>query len=237
MALQSWSRQGMTFLPHSNFYEFITEAEWAKSREDIFYEPSTVLLSDVKAGERYEIVISSFYRMPFIRYRLGHLIRITALGDEAAGIHLPQMGLEARADDLIDIAGFTRISEKTVTAAIVGAGIDCDDWIIRKEFRDKKPSLHLYIEFHNGVGPEQLALAVHEELVKSDPGYHDLTTMMEIHPLEVTVLPVGAFRDFYRRRQEKGADLAQNRPPRVNASDAIIKELTGVADKERMAVA
>jgi hypothetical protein len=236
MALQGWSRRGMTFIPHSNFYEFVTESEWEKSKGDIFYEPRTVLLSDVRAGERYEIVISSFYRMPFIRYRLGHLIRITALEDKAAGIHLPQMAFEARADDLIDIAGFTRISEKTVTEAIAGAGIDCEDWTIRKEIREEKPSLHLYIEFHNGFRPEQLALAVHEELVKSDPGYHDLTTMMEIDPLRVTVLPAGAFREYYRRKQASGIDLAQSRPPRMNASDAIIGELTGVAERERMTV-
>jgi hypothetical protein len=237
MAVQSWRRRGMTFLPHSNFYEFITEAEWERSRDDVFYEPRTVLLSDVRAGERYEIVISSFYRMPFIRYRLGHLVRITALEDEAAGIHLPQMVFEARADDLIDIAGFTRISEKTVMAAIAGAGIDCEDWVIRKEVSGDRPSLHLYLEFNNGFRPEQLALVVHEELMRSDPGYHDLASMMEVEPLKVTLLPAGAFRDFYSRRQGNGADLAQSRPPRVNASDDIISELlAGTTEEETAAV-
>ena len=76
----------------------------------------------LEPGERYELVITSFYGMPFVRYRLGHLIRITALADDEAEIHLPQMVFETRADDLIDIAGFTRISEKTVTQAIANAG-------------------------------------------------------------------------------------------------------------------
>ena len=236
MALQSWSRQGMTFLPHSNFYEFIPESEWEKTREDTFYEPRTVLLPDVQVGERYEIVITSFYRMPFVRYRLGHLIRIVALEDAVTGIRLPQMLFEARADDLIDIAGFTRISEKTVTAAIAGSKIDCEDWTISKEIKEGKPALHLYIEFNNGFQPEQLALAVHDELMKTDPGYRDLTTMMDINPLEVTVLPSGAFRDFYRQRQENGADLAQSRPPRMNAPDDIISELTGVKEDKPIAV-
>ena len=231
MALQSWTRQGMTFLPHSNFYEFIPEAEWEKTKEDPFYEPGTLLLCDVKVGERYEIVITSFYRMPFIRYRLGHLIRIIALEDEAAGIRLPQMVFEARADDLIDIAGFTRISEKTVTEAIAGSKIDCEDWTIRKEIKEGKPALHLYIEFNNGFQPEELAMAVHGELMKTDPGYRDLSTMMEIKPLQVTVLPAGAFREFYRQRQGNGADLARSRPPRMNASDETISELMGEKEK------
>lgn len=227
MALQSWTRRGMTFSPHSNFYEFIPETEWEKTKEDPFYEPRTLLLPDVRVGERYEIVITSFYRMPFIRYRLGHLIRIIAQEDEAAGIRLPQMVFEARADDLIDIAGFTRISEKTVTAAIASSMIDCEDWTIRKEIKEGKPALHLYIEFNNGFRAEQLAVVVHDELMKADPGYHDLATMMEIKPLEVTVLPPGTFRNFYRQQQENGAALAQSRPPRMNAPDDVISELTG----------
>jgi hypothetical protein len=236
MALQSWTRQGMTLLPYANFYEFIPEQEWLKTQQDIFYDPETVLLPDVRTGERYEMVITSFYRMPFVRYRLGHLIRITELEDKAAGIRLPQMVFEARADDLIDIAGFTRVSEKTVTQAIANAGIDCEDWIMRKEINNEKPSLHLYIELNNGYHQETIGPAVHEELIKTDPGYHDLVTMMEIDPLEVTVLPSGVFREFYLRKQENGADLAQRRPSKMNAPDSIIRELTGIDDKTSIPV-
>jgi hypothetical protein len=112
IAVQSWTRRDMTFLPHANFYEFIPESEWLKSREDIFYEPHTVLLSEVKPGERYEIVISSFCGMPFMRYRLGHLVRITALEDADAEIYLPQMVFEAREDHLIDIVGLLKPGDK-----------------------------------------------------------------------------------------------------------------------------
>ena len=108
IAVQSWTRRGMTFLPHASFYEFIPEFEWLKSRKDIFYKPQTVLLSEVKPGERYELVISSFYGMPFIRYRLGHLVRITALEDADAEIYLPQMVFEAIEDHQIDITGLLK---------------------------------------------------------------------------------------------------------------------------------
>jgi hypothetical protein len=227
IAVQSWTRRGLTFIPHSNFYEFIPEAEWLKNRYDVFYEPGTVLLPEVKAGERYELVITGFHGMPFLRYRLGHLVRITDLEDIEAGIYLPQMVFESRADDLIDIAGFTRVSEKTVARAIAGAGIDCEDWTVRKETREGKPVLHLYIELNNGYAPAGLAPVLHRELVKTDPGYHDLAVMMGIEPLEVTVLRHGAFGDYYLRKKEGGFDLAQRRPPRVNAPDEVIQELAG----------
>jgi hypothetical protein len=237
IAVQNWTRRGMTFIPHSNFFEFIPETDWLKSREDVFYEPNTVLLSEVQPGQRYELVITGFYGMPFIRYRLGHLIRITALEDEEARVYLPQMVFETRADDLIDIAGFTRVSEKTVTQAIAGTGITCEDWSIRKEIRRGKPALHLYIELNNGFQPADLASILHGELMKADSGYHDLAVMMEVQPLEVTVLSPGTFKSYYRERQENGSELAQRRPPRVNASDDIIRELVSTGSRQPVPVA
>jgi hypothetical protein len=231
IAVQSWTRRGLTFVPNSNFLEFIPEAEWRRSREDAFYEPRTVLISEVKPGERYELVITSFYGMPFIRYRLGHLVRIAALEDAEARIYLPQMVFEGRADSLIDIAGFTRVSEKTVTQAIAGAGIDYEDWVIRKETRGGKPTLHLYIELGDGRAGNDLAPLLHSELTKADPGYHDLAMMMEVRPLEVTVLRPGTFRGYYDERQQNSSALGQRKPPRVNPSNDVIAELLGRGDK------
>jgi len=232
IALQSWTRKGLTFIPHSNFFEFIPETEWLKAKSDVFYEPQTVLLPEVKANERYELVITSFYGMPFIRYRLGHLLRITALSDEEAEICLPQMVFETRADDLIDIAGFTRISEKTITQAIANAGLHYEDWTIRKEIKQGKPTLHLYIETNHDYQQADLASIVHSELMDTDRYYHDLAVMMEIQPLEVTVLCPGTFQEFYRERLEYGAELAQRRPPRMNASDDVIRELLTIGSRE-----
>jgi hypothetical protein len=51
--------------------------------------------------------------------------------------------------------------------------------------------------------------------------------MMGIEPLEVTVLGCRAFGEYYLKRRGEGFDLAQRRPPRVNAPDEVIKELMG----------
>ncbi len=236
MAVQSWTRRGMTFIPHSNFYEFIPESERLKNRKDIYYEPHTLLLNEVRPGERYELVITSFYGMPFIRYRLGHLVRITALEDAEAGINLPQMVFEGRADDLIDIAGFTRVSEKTVTQALVGANIDCEGWTIRKETKEGKSALHLYIELNNGSEGTDLAPLLHSELMKADPGYHDLAAMMEIRPLQITVLRPGSFRNYYREMERNSPQLALRQPPKMNATDDIIAGLINPVEKSRVSV-
>ena len=237
VALQSWNKKDLTLLPHSNFFEFIPEDEWLRSRYDLFYQPSTVLLSEVKPGERYEMVITSFYGMPFLRYRLGHLIRVTALADEEAQVRLPQVVFETRADDLIDIAGFTRISEKTIAQAIVNAGLIHEDWTVRKEVNRERTSLHLYIELNGESTKANVAPVLHEELGDLDPGYRDLGRMMDIRPLEVTALRPGTFGEYYARRRDSGAELLQRKPPRMNATADIIGELLRISNASGMPVA
>ncbi|HEY91175.1 MAG TPA: GH3 auxin-responsive promoter family protein [Dehalococcoidia bacterium] len=236
MALQSWNNKDLTLLPHSNFFEFLPEDEWLRSREDIFYQPRTVLFSEVKPGERYELVISSFYGMPFLRYRLGHLVRITALEDEEAQVMLPQMVFETRADELIDIAGFTRISEKAITQAIANAGIVQEDWVISKEVNDEKTSLHLYIELRDEVSKESITQALHKEMTRCDPGYRDLERMMDMRPLEVTTLCPGTFGDYYVQQRDSGAELMQCKPPRMNVPANILSELLRISNKQKIPV-
>ncbi|MFC2024110.1 GH3 auxin-responsive promoter family protein [Chloroflexota bacterium] len=235
MATQTWDYAGMTFVPHVNFFEFIPEAECLKSKADPDYQPQTVLLNEVCAGENYEVVITSFHGMPFVRYRLGDMIRIMSLRNEKLGIDIPQMAFHARADDIIDIAGFTRLTEKVIWQALENTGIPYQEWTVRKELRDK-PVLHMYLELKdNGhVTPEEVATAVHEELAKLDAPYADLETFIGLRPMEVTLLPQDAFRGYMLKQQAAGADLAHLKPPHINPSDSIIDCLVKPAEKPQV---
>ena len=192
--------------------------------------PHTVLLSEVELGKRYELVITSFYGMPFIRYRLGHLITITSLADEEAQIYLPQMVFEGRSDDMIDIAGFTRLSEKTIMQAIANTGLKYQDWMIRKEFIEGQETLHMYIELCGEQNPMQIASAVHHELKKIDPFYRDLESMMDFKNLEVTLLSPGTFARYYSQKERAGTKLGELRAYRMNAPDDVINEFIRVSD-------
>jgi hypothetical protein len=231
IAMQTWDYQGMTFIPHLNFFEFIPEEESIKSREDPTYQPSTLLLDEVKLGN-YELVITSFHGGPFIRYKLGHLIKITALRNEQLNIDIPQMVFLSRIDDQIDIAGFTRLSEKVIWQAIENTGIAYEDWTARKEVKDK-PVLHLYLELkENGyVAEEQVAESVHQELKRLDAPYADLESFTGLRPLEITLLPENAFHLYKLRQQASGAELAHLKPPHINPSDDTINFLVNTAGK------
>ncbi len=223
IATQTWDYQGMTFIPHLNFLEFIPEEESLKSRDDPFYQPKTLLLNEIEPGERYELVITNFYGGPLIRYKLGDMIKVTALRNEKLDIDIPQMTFHARVDDMIDIAGFTRLTEKVIWQAIENSGVAYKEWTVRKELKEK-PILHLYLELgENGhVTEEQIAKSVHRELKRLDAPYADLESFLGLRPLEVTILPENAFQGYMERQQAAGADLAHLKPPHINPSDGII---------------
>ena len=229
IAMQTWDHRGMTFIPSLNFFEFIPEEESIKSREDPTYQPKTLLLDEVKPGN-YELVITSLHGGPFVRYRLGHLVQITSLRNDELNIDIPQMVFLSRVDDQIDIAGFTRLSEKTVWQAIENAGLAYEGWTARKEVGDA-PHLHLYIEMKgNGhITAEQAGSLIHEELKVLDTPYADLESFIDLHPLEVTLLPENAFRLYKQKQQAAGADLTQMSPPHINASDEMVDFLLNPA--------
>ena len=238
MATQTWDYQGMTFIPHLNFFEFIPEEESLKSRADPGYQPETLLLDEVRPEENYELVITNFYGGPFVRYKLGDMIRITSLRNEQLGIDIPQMTFHGRVDDMIDIAGFTRLTERVIWQAIENTRIPYEEWTVRKELRDK-PVLHLYLELRgNGhLTPDEVATTVHKQLMKLDPPYADLEAFIGLRPLEVTLLPQNAFRSYMLRQQAAGADLAHLKPPHVNPSDSIIECLVKGVEKVPAAAA
>jgi hypothetical protein len=234
-ATQTWDYDGMAFIPNLNFFEFITEAEYFKSQLDHDYQPKTVLLDEVKAGECYEVVITNFHGGIMTRYRLGDVVRITSLRNRKLDIEIPQMVFESRADDLIDITGFGRLTEKIVWQAIGNTGIPYADWTARKEIIDGKPMLHLYLELKDDyIASERgVATAVYQQLVKLDDEfrynnyrvYGTPEAVLGVKPVKVTQLPQGAFANYMSQRQAEGADLAHLKPPHINPSDRVLSLL------------
>jgi len=229
IAMQTWDYKGMTFVPHLNFFEFIPESELAESRNNPNYEPKTLLMDELQPG-KYEIVITSLHGGPFIRYRLGHLIEITALRNEALNIDIPQMVFLTRVDDQIDIAGFTRLSEKAIWQAIENAGISYEGWTARKEVNGI-PALHVYVEKKNDytISNSEMATRIHEELKKIDVSYAELESFTGLKPLVVTTLPQGSFNLFKQRQQSSGFDMTQWKPPHINPSAEAVNFLVGAA--------
>ncbi|MFC1906448.1 GH3 auxin-responsive promoter family protein [Chloroflexota bacterium] len=231
IATQTWDYDGMVFFPNLNFLEFIPEKEHFKWQLNHNYQPKTVLLDEVKAGETYELVITNFHGGAMVRYRIGDMIRITALRNEKLNIDIPQMVFERRADDLIDL-GFMRLTEKVVWQAIENTNIPYRDWTAHKEIGESA-KLHLYLELADNyiATEEDVAMAVYEQIKKIEDGlyiYKDLASLESLigfKPIEVTLLPTGAFTNYKYQRQSEGAELVHLRPPHINPSDEVLSLL------------
>jgi hypothetical protein len=228
-ATQTWDHEGMIFIPTLNFFEFIPADEHFKWQLDHSYQPKTVLLDEVKDGEVYEVVITNLHGGIMTRFRIGDLIRVISLRNDKLNIGLPQVVFERRADELIDITGFGRLTERLVWQAIENTNIPYADWTARKETIGDKPMLHLFIELKdNYVASEKgVATAVYNELLKLDSEYNyniygaygDPETVLGVKPVEVTLLPQGAFSGYIAKRQAEGAPLGHLKIVHINPSD------------------
>ena len=232
LATQSWTKKGLTFFPASCFLEFAPEEEWLKSREDKGYQPRTVLLDELEPGKKYEVIATSFYGMPFLRYRIGDIIKCVALEDEEAGVKLPQIVFDCRGDDLIDIAGFARLDEKTLHQALAKSGLAWEDWSARKEDENGSPVMRLYVELKKDSKATEVEEILHKQLVSLNSDYAHLESMLGLKPLRVTLLPAGSFKRYYEEKRRAGADLGHLKPPHMNASDEVMENLkTAAPDK------
>lgn len=202
IASESWSRNGMYFFPDACFYEFMPESEAALYRKDPTYQPKTYLMNEVSAHVAYELVVTVFKGGAFVRYMTKDRYRCIALADREQKIQLPRFAYIDRSLDLIDIAGFTRISEHTITEVIQKSKLAIAHWTACKEYDDFRPYLHLIMELQEKSLCEDL---VYKTIIKQqlqlyftyfDHDYQDLQTMLGIDPLKITIVRNHTFEQY-----------------------------------------
>jgi len=230
VATQTWDFGSMTFVPSLNFLEFIPESEYTKNKSDTAYIPRALLLNEVRPGEKYELVITNFHGSPLVRYRTGDVVKITSLANENVHIQLPQMVVEGRVDYAIDIGGFIRLTEKIIWQAVSKADVPYVDWVARKEYKGADALLHIYLELKGAtkLAERDIAHNIYQQLREMDDGlpYGNVQSVLNAEPIEVTLLPKGAFERYYNLRKSLGADLAHLKPPHVNPTDKDLAILT-----------
>ena len=233
LAMQTWDHQDMTFVPYFNFFEFLPEEEYSQATNGTSgtngtngHGPRTLLLDELEPGNNYEVVVTNFHGGAFVRYRTGDLVTVTSIENERLGIRLPQISFYARCDGIVDLGGFARLTEKTIGEAINRTGIPHEEWTARKEFH-AAPALHVYVELKSdALNADQVRSAVHRELKRLDEPYAAMEAMLGVRPIEVTLLPKGAFRSYTAAQRARGADLAHIKPPHLNPSEETLHALS-----------
>ena len=201
-----------------------------KNMDDPSYRPRTVLMDEVVPGEVYEIALTVLKGGAFARYRVGDMYRCLGLTSKEDETRIPRFEYIDRIPSIIDIAGFTRISENSIRNVIELSGVETAGWVALKEFTADKgrPYLHLYVE----LSPNTIVnRAVSRELLKEhltiyfkyvDQDYHDLKRILGMEPLQVTILRCGTF-DLYQKKTGKTL-----RP--INPSIHDVQEMVGMQE-------
>lgn len=228
-AMQAWNRKGMTFLPDTVFLELIPYEEQLK-HQDEGYQPSTVLLSEVEEGKPYEVVVTQFYGMPLLRYRLNDIIKVIAMKDEEAGINLPQIIFQRRVGETINLGGLADLDEKTIWHAIANTGIKYTDWTACKEYDQNQGFIRLYLELKEEREPAEVATMIDQQLRIGDIDYTEIGDYLKLQPVRATLLSSGTFQRYMDEKRKEGADLAHLKPNHVNPPEAVIQRLLQLSE-------
>lgn len=206
---ETWTRDGVYFFPRSCFFEFIKEDDYLKMLDDPDYVPETYLMNEVVGGEKYELVITVLKGGAFARYRVGDVFECIATKNDKEGIKLPRFKFVDRVLDVIDIAGFTRITEYGITKAIKHSHVQVVDWIARKEICDSnRPFLHLYVEIdekyliENPMGPDILKDILTVYFKNFDKDYEYLKKILGVEPLVIDIIRKGTFKKYQDKYQK-----------------------------------
>jgi len=217
VATETWSKNGLVFFPDTCFYEFIPESDMLRNMDDPSYTPRTFLMDELVANENYELVITVLKGGAFMRYRVGDMYRCIRLKNEQDGISLPQFEYLDRVPSIIDIAGFTRITERAINRVIEVSRLPISDWFARKQYDDKKRSfMHIYVEIEDGAEGRSL---INQQVIRDhmsiyfksyDHDYGDLKKLLGVEPLQITILTRGTIEDF---RRVYGRPIRRINPP------------------------
>lgn len=203
LGTETWRRNGIVLFPDNAFYEFIPKDEMLRNEEDPSYVPKTYLMNEVIPNQEYEIVLTLFKGGAFMRYRPGDMYRCLRTVNEKDGVMLPHFEYIDRVPSVIDIAGFTRITEGSINKVLELSGLPAGKWFALKEYNgDKRSYLHFWVEID--VDSPQAAY-LDEQLIKEhfsvyfrhyDHDYNDLKRLLGVEPLTVTIIPAGTIDRF-----------------------------------------
>ena len=223
---ETWNREGVYFFPDACFYEFIPEDEMNKNMQNSEYQPRTILWDEVIPGGIYEIVITVFKGGAFARYRIGDMFRCTGIGSQMDGNSIPRFEYIDRVPQIIDIAGFTRITEKSIKQAIELSRLPIEDWVAKKEFTgDNRPYLHLYVELkRDNLIDSAVSIRILQDQLGIyfrylDQDYEDLKKILGVDPLKITMLKCGTFTTYNRKF---GATIRKMNPESCEINDLML---------------
>lgn len=222
---ETWNRKDLYFFPDACYYEFLPMSELQLLEANPAYRPVTLAMDSVREGERYELIITVLKGGAFARYRTGDIYACTGIGCAEDETSIPRFQYIDRISSVIDIAGFTRITQNSIQNAVTLSRLPIANWTAAKEFNEEgHPYLHMYAEVaasatsSYGLNRELLQEHLSVYFKYADHDYKDLKRILGMDPLSITVMPVGTFERFRRLR---GYTIAPINPPATDVQELL----------------
>jgi len=184
-------------------------------------EASEILsLDQVEVGNRYQFIATPFFN-DLTRFVMPDVFECISHGDSVLGCETPVFKYYSRADRLMVLHNFTRISEGELLQAVADSGVPFVDFTVRRELEGSREYMVLYIELAGEMAEDEVSRRIHEELLKGDKDWRDLTAFLDYYPLKVRLLPKGTVARFLQSKE--GVPRIQ----RIEMREDMFKEFTG----------
>jgi hypothetical protein len=232
LGLQGWNKRSLTPLADSVFMEFLPHDS---STADGSPEQPTVLIDELQPGKLYELIISQFHGMPLLRYRIGDVVRVVSIGDQETGAKLPQLEVQRKVGEAINLSGLCALDERIISAALAAAGIACAEWTAVKEYDHNTTFLRMVVELREHRGAREVSTLLNAGLKDLDSDYGDIERYGGSNPVRSTVLAPGSFARYSEAMLSEGRELAYLKPRHVNPQAEALERLlrtASVLDKE-----
>uniref|UniRef100_A0A2P2KCQ0 Jasmonic acid-amido synthetase JAR1-like n=1 Tax=Rhizophora mucronata TaxID=61149 RepID=A0A2P2KCQ0_RHIMU len=198
-------------LPNIGYFEFIPLRDTA---EDIYREPKPIGLTDVKIGEEYEIVVTTFAGL--YRYRLGDAVKVMGFHNST-----PELKFVCRRNLLLSI-NIDKNTEKDLQLAVEEAGkllaeekLEVADFSSLVDLSTDPGHYVIFLET-SGEAREEVLKECCNCLDRSfaDVGYVSSRKVNTIGPLELRVVCSGTFQKILDHYLGLGAAVSQFKTPR-----------------------
>ncbi|KAJ6819794.1 putative indole-3-acetic acid-amido synthetase GH3.1 [Iris pallida] len=207
-----------TLIPTMGYFEFLPTDIAEPTKKDL------VGLVDVKLGEEYELVVTTYAGL--YRYRVGDVLRVAGFKNKA-----PQFGFVRRKNVLLSIDS-DKTDEVELHAAIAGAargleplGASLVEYTSYADARSAPGHYVLYWELSKGdavpaAAFEGCCLAVEESL--SSVYRQGRASDGSIGPLEIRIVEEGTFDKLMDYALSQGASINQYKAPRCVKAGPVV---------------
>ena len=180
--------------------EFLPEKEIVEFERVYDEEVDPVHLQQVEKGKLYQLIVSP-YLMDHHRYVMPDIMECIAMGDDALETDQPVFHYYSRADRMMVLHNFTRITEEELILMMKESGIGWVEFTAKKVNEEHKDFMKIFIELSKPMSEEKVMNRLNTALTEFDRDWHDLVNFLKYVPLKVEVLSRGIFNKYLEEKE------------------------------------